>query len=182
MTGPVAEALSVGISLALLLVFYVLWRDFWIDEVRNEIFELRDNMFVYAFENDLIEHPAYRLSRELMNSVLRYSHEISGARFLMLAIASVFVRPPVPQRFLEWKEAVEHLPSAERVKFVEFHSELNLIIGRQVFRTSILLRLAAYLVGIILWLAQGSSDGRRKLAERMPLDLLEKDAMVAACP
>ncbi|MBV8975841.1 MAG: hypothetical protein JOZ13_00515 [Alphaproteobacteria bacterium] len=180
MMGPYAEALSVVISLAFLLVFYVLWRDYWVDEIRDDLFALRDNMFVFAYENGLITHPAYTLLRELMNSVIRYSHDISGARFLMLAVVHAAFKPPVPAQFAAWNAAVASLPIAQRDKLVEFHRDMAFLIGRQVFKTSMLLRAMAYLLGVFFWLVRGNSDGKKELADRMPLDLLEQDALATA--
>jgi hypothetical protein len=181
MMGMFGEALSVGISLCLLLVFYTLWRDYWVDEVRDDLFALRDDMFVFAFENKLLDDPSYRLLRDLMNSVIRYSHEISAGRFAMLAIVRIFARPAEPQQFVEWRESVARLPQLQREKINAFHTSMAFLMGRQVFKTSMLLRGIALLFGIFFWFVRGNAaDGKKELTGIMRLDLLEQDALAAA--
>ena len=174
---PYTEALSASISLALIVIFYILWRDYWIDEVRDDLFALRDEMFSYAYTCGIVDDDAHRLLRATMNSVIRYAHEISPVRFLLLAAANALWKQPLPDALIKWGEAMDRLPENHRAKLSEFHSRMVLLLGRQLFKTSLFFRFVAYVVGLVLWFLRGNSDGRKELAGKMPLALFEQDAL-----
>ena len=58
-----SDLIALPVSAILLIFILHLWKDFWIDEFRNDLFAVRDDLFDYAARNDLLDHRAYRLMR-----------------------------------------------------------------------------------------------------------------------
>lgn len=178
-----AQALSLCLSLLAGIVLIALWYDYYTDEVRNDLFALRDEMFLYAYRNNLTANIAHRELRALMNSVIRYAHEISLPRFIFLVMAHAkFKRQISPDPYRAWREAVEQLPDEHRATFLQFHTRLSLLITRQLFQKSVVLRVAAWTLMIFAYLSRTGGNGKKKVAEHLPADpalLFERDALAA---
>ena len=176
-----SESLSICLSFALLIGFYVLWRDYLVDEVRDRLFVLRDEMFLYAYDNELMGSPAYGYMRNLMNSVIRYAHEISFGRLIALVVAHKFLgKPPTDNLEKTWK-AIDSLPVEHRDVMRRYQMRMALLIGRQLIKTSVILRFIALLLDIVLWFVRGGdADAKKRMSEKMPVVLMERDAL-ATC-
>src|SRR4030081_1087469 len=57
------------------------WRDYKTDKLRQDIFNLRAELFDFAKEGGVaFNDPSYILFRSLLNSMIRFAHEISFVR------------------------------------------------------------------------------------------------------
>jgi len=101
---------AVGLIAAWIFVSF-LWRDYCLDTFRENLFTLRDELFLYAAGGNIgFDNPAYRILRERMNVGLRYAHEFTLARFfLALAIPLKGENPELTA----WDKALRSLPSLE---------------------------------------------------------------------
>jgi hypothetical protein len=123
-------AMSVVISAILLLVLCCLYSGYRADNLRDHLFTLRDEMFLYALDHGIAETPAHENLRLMMNSLIRYAHRVSLARLMLLEISRrvLKLKPSLPATYIEWVEAVKALPpdGAERMR--EFHAKAMLLI------------------------------------------------------
>jgi hypothetical protein len=153
--------------------------------MRDQLFTVRDEMFGYACDHGLLDSPAHTNLRTIINSLIRYAHEISFGRLVLLLISrKIFhVYPPMPAVYAEWSAAMAALPPAEAQQFHEFHARALLLIMKHMITGSpplLLLTGALVIRSRItrstqrLWDAMAGS-----IKSRVPLDLIEAQALNA---
>jgi len=136
------DCLYLSISALALLLLMRFFRDYRLDKVRDDMFTLRDRLFDYAAENDLLQHPAYRRLREIMNAMIRFAHKISVTRLLLSMFLDRFVPETERRRpFDEWLKTLNDLPQHHQEKLINFHVEMGYIITRFVVQGSIFARI-----------------------------------------
>ena len=76
--------LESGIALAVLAILLLkLWASLRLDEFRQSIFIVRDELFDFAASGAIsFDHPAYRLLRQSMNGFIRYAHQLTWFRLV----------------------------------------------------------------------------------------------------
>jgi hypothetical protein len=110
---------SVLALFALWIAVYYFWPDFRIDTFREDIFSVRDAMFLYAAQGNIsFEHPAYTILRDRMNGLLRHGHELTLSRMVLILATHPMEKPDVISR---WEEAVAELPEQTQAKMKEFN-------------------------------------------------------------
>jgi hypothetical protein len=111
---------SVLALFALWIAVYYLWRDFRNDAFREDIFSVRDQMFLYAaLGNVSFDHPAYTILRNRMNGLLRHGHEFTLTRmFLILLTHGGDLKN---ESVVRWEAAVEELPAETQARMREFN-------------------------------------------------------------
>jgi hypothetical protein len=101
------------------IAVYYLWRDFRNDSFREDIFSVRDKMFVYAAQGNIsFDHPAYTILRNRMNGLLRHAHEFTLTRMALILMTH---SPVKPETLVRWESAVEELPMEAQEKMKEFN-------------------------------------------------------------
>jgi hypothetical protein len=117
--NPYNALISVLALAGLWFFLFNLWRDYRLDAFREDIFSIRDSMFLYAAkENISFHHPAYTILRARMNAILRYAHEFTMARVLLLLRASTHL--DVNESTERWERAVATLPIATQAEMRRF--------------------------------------------------------------
>jgi len=177
-------ALSLIVSLALLLVVWWLFSGYRADNLRDQLFTLRDEMFLYAVDHGIDDTAAYENLRLLMNGLIRYAHRVSLGRLVLLDLSRRVLKlnPGAPAFYVEWAKAVAALPADEAQRMREFHAEAMLLIAKHMISGSPPLWLASAVV-VVRDIASKSTrafiDGIvSAVTRRMPsLDLFEADAM-----
>jgi len=115
------------------------WPEYRLDSFRDDIFRLRDKMFMFAAEENIsFQHPAYTILRERMNVLIRYAHEFKLTRFLIAVTVLDLSKPPA---LVKWEEAVTELPGETRRQMEHFNESLAFIVVKQLFFSSFLLYL-----------------------------------------
>jgi len=177
-------AMSVVISAIFLLMLCCLYYGYRADNLRDHLFALRDEMFLYAFDHGIAETPAHENLRLMMNSLIRYAHRVSLARLMLLDISRrVFkLKPSLPATYIEWVEAVKALPLDEAERMREFHTKATLLIMTHMVTGSPLLWPAFPLVvlhDVISKSTRAFIDGTvSAVSRRVPsVDLFEADAL-----
>ena len=105
------------------------WRDYRIDALRDELFGLRDQLFMYAAERNIdFDNPAYAILRERMNALIRFAHEFTLTKFLIAVLVisrdrDYWQRGQHPW-LLKWEESVKQLPEPARSVLISFNSSL----------------------------------------------------------
>lgn len=180
--------LSFALSIAGLLGLLMAFRGYREDSFRDQLFELRDEMFLYAFDQGLLESSAYSNLRVVMNSLIRYAHEISFARLLLLAAGEGIarIRRPMPPQFIEWIEAVKALPPEQGEKIHQYHARMFLIMMVHMIIGSPTLLVASAIIGMyglaihpIIRPTKRIIEGTARTLQGHvpPLDLLETEAV-----
>jgi hypothetical protein len=108
------------------IAVYYLWPDYRNDAYREDIFSVRDEMFLFALDNNIpFDHPAYALLRARMNLLLRHGQELTVNRLLILSTLRKDVRS---ETFLGWQRAVTELPEGLRQQMAEFNLRINIFV------------------------------------------------------
>jgi hypothetical protein len=137
----IASGLSVAISGLGLLVLAILYRDYKIDCLRDNLFALRDELFDYAVQEGLLEHAGYRELRRFFNNMIRFCHKISFFR-LSLSIAADKLLIPENERvnkYEAWTAGLADLPVYQKDKLVQFHIMMFIVLMRHLADTSVVL-------------------------------------------
>jgi hypothetical protein len=108
------------------IAVYYLWRDYRNDSYREDIFSVRDEMFLFAANCNIpFDHPAYTLLRTRMNGLLRHGPQLTLTRLLILLAACKDVKS---QSFGAWQKAVAELPEDLRERMKEFNLRVNIFV------------------------------------------------------
>ena len=154
-----------------------------VDETRSDLFTLRDEMFLYATDNGLLETEAYQQLRSLMNGFIRYAHRLSATRVLLIFIASRLVPPPLSASFLSnWDAYSALLEEPHRQKLQSFFKKHELIIATHIIHRSLVLRglIRAYAVLLKLRHKIGGRAVAEQVAENVVIDHAPWTAMEVA--
>ena|SRR6266446_3146759 len=110
-----------GLFVLWFFLFY-LWPDLRNDTFREDIFAARDAMFMYAAEGQIaFDHPSYLMMRDRMNVLLRFGHEFSLTKVLLIYfIAARYKSQPT----LEFERAISSLPEHVQHKMQEFNLQV----------------------------------------------------------
>src|SRR6266478_6769293 len=141
-------ALSLIVSLVFLLVIWGWFSGYRADNLRDQLFTLRDEMFLYAFDQGMADTAAHENLRLLMNGLIRYAHRVSLGRLVLLDVSQrVFkIKPSAPALYVEWAKAVAALPDDEAQRMRGFHEAAMLLIIKHMISGSPLLWLASGVV------------------------------------
>jgi hypothetical protein len=181
-----ASEISACISLIGLLVLMKLLREHTIDSFRDRMFALRDEVFLYACDENLLDSPAHMNLRRLMNGMIRYAHRTSLARLLTLDLARKVFRVPlkVPSTYAEWLVAVDTLPADQAKRLHQFHSEAMMLAVRHMISASPILWFVFAVLAIYFRICRSTKLVRDAVVNvvrrQMPEDLLEAEAFKAA--
>jgi hypothetical protein len=97
---------------------YYLWRDYRIDAFREHVFSIRDRMFLYAANGNIsFDHPAYTILRNRMNVLLRYGHEFTLTRMILVLVTHVKLKS---ETIVKWEAEVAQLPDETQRIMKEF--------------------------------------------------------------
>lgn len=73
------------LALACLLgLFYTAWQSLVVDAVRQRMFEIRDNAFLWAYDNKCLNDEEYKKFREVTNLAIRHFESTSVIKLLTL--------------------------------------------------------------------------------------------------
>ncbi len=145
-----AAAVSVLISATLLIVIWLLLRSWRDDNLRDQLFSIRDDMFLYAIDRGIADNSAHENLRLLINSLIRYAHRISLGRLLLLGMCQrVFkVRADPPKTYVEWIQAVDALPAADADRMRGYHDQAMLLIMKHMIKGSPWLWCVSVVIGL----------------------------------
>jgi hypothetical protein len=164
--AQVSDVISFFVSLAIFTKIVSMVHNQCVDETRSDLFALRDQMFLYAVDNNLLDTDAYRQLRYLMNDFIRYAHRLSATRVLMIYIASMKIRPPVSRFSSTWSRSLLVLSNHDREEMQSFLQRHKLIIVTHIIHRSLALRSVVHLFAIFMKLTHNSG----RMSEDVVLD------------
>ncbi len=154
-----------------------------VDSLRSLLFSLRDEMFLYAVDNNLLTNQAYRELRSEMNGFIRYAHKINATQMLILIVASNFYSTDKNlDPLFDWTKHLNEIKYNDRNMLLSFHEQQKKIVARHVVRRSIILR--AVMKIIILYLNATHQSGRKEnvvsvMSDHLPWRSMETEAACA---
>jgi hypothetical protein len=122
------EALSTVISLAVLWIYGCwIYRGFRDDLLRQDLFDLRDQLFDIAAAKEIeFNHPAYGLLRSTINGFMLAADRMSLTSLVMFSIAGQpELRKAQSSYAQRWDAALGSLPEGARAKLVKIRDRLN---------------------------------------------------------
>lgn len=137
----VVQLLSLLLS-SLGLIYLAFWgfRELRMDEFRQNVFRLRDELFDFAADGNIaFDHPAYKMLRSMMNGYIRFSHRGSLLHFVGLTLSTYFTNRSyfVSRSFdMELKEATASLDDETKAKLEEFREKTSLQLFQYLFLSS----------------------------------------------
>jgi hypothetical protein len=177
-------AFSVIISTTFMLVIWWWMAGFRDDNLRDQLFTVRDEMFLYALDRGIVDTPAHENLRRLMNSLIRYAHRVSLGRLILLDLSRrVFkINPTLPKTYVDWVEAVAALPVDEAERMRDYHAQAMFLIMKHMVSGSPLLWAACVVVAfhvVVIKSTRVFIDAVvRSVSRRFPsVDLFEADAL-----
>jgi hypothetical protein len=143
---------AAAVSCGLVIVMFWLWPCARLDDFRQKMFAVRDELFDYAASGKIgFNHPAYRLLRQSMNGFIRYGHQVTffQINMTMLDWKLTASRPPVDW-YEKWNRAIGTIEDETvKAEMLKFHARsIMLVSGRIVLGSPVLL--SALAVGMLI--------------------------------
>ena len=178
---------SIQFLLSVCFVFvllYYCWHSYHLDKLRQDLFELRDELFDYARSGAIgFDAPAYRMLRTTMNGIIRFGHRITFLRLILAVVTDETIDKGLdkPSSLTEWMDEVNRIPSAEvREKLLSFHSQMGVQVVRYMFARSQFLKILVFVFALFTLLRGAAKGIMEAFAKVLPgLDLLEDQALEA---
>lgn len=171
---------SVLALFALWIAVYYLWRDYRSDSFREDIFSVRDRMFLWAAQGNIgFDHPAYRILRDRMNVLLRHAHEFTLTRMVLILATHSTEKPEI---LVEWEAAVEELPKETQDAMKEFNACVAIFVLQHVIYYSFFRYMALRPLMFFVKVRHVVAESPRVVSgvERLESETVEKEARLQA--
>lgn len=182
-----------SLSALIVVLFVLLWMlpAYRLDRFRQEMFEVRDELFDYGASRKIrFDDPAYRLLRQLMNGFIRYAHQLTLFRVLVMSLMWITLKDKPKLEWSEkWRKSLNRIQDEQvRNDLNEFHNRVCSLVLRRIVTSSPIL-LVVVVLGIITSLCQvglkSLKDTFRKVVKDttsrvIDAELLEEEAAKAA--
>lgn len=160
--------LFIGLLL-LWALFYISVRAFLLDNLRQELFAIRDDLFDFAVDGGIrFDNPCYASVRNDINSLIRFAEKLSFTRFLFAEFAPSF--DEVTASSVELHRSIDALDLGPRRKLLEAReASLHLVLAYIVRRSLTLLVVVSLSRLVGLWVGAVRSFNQRwiRLAESL---------------
>lgn len=183
------------VSLAGILVLLGRLRACAVDDFRQGMFALRDNVFDLAASGALpFDHPAYGMLRSTMNGFVRWADRLQLLQLMVLFVLWHHRDLGSERRFeIQWKEALATLEQPEQEALGSFRERMHLLVIRYlVFSSPVLvatlivpaitLLFGMTLLKLILALGEGLLEGVDAQALEFGLDKDGASVFPASAP
>ncbi|SRR6266568_5559272 len=167
------DALSFLITFSIAFVlFFWLWQEYVIDSTRQQLFELRDELFDLATLGELDRNAeCYRMLRELFNNSIRFAHRLDFWHLIIMILSAKLLGEHNFGRFA--KHIDEMIRSIEDPK-IKAHvlaivEKQNRVLVWHVFRRSLFLLLLLPLVLLVALMVLVSTDMITKAMKKAAL-------------
>jgi len=168
-----------GLALMVLWVFYFwFYWQYRVDNTRQELFFLRNELFDYAAEGHIsFNHPAYGILRGGMNSIIRFTHRMELVTLLILYYAVKISPPPGDDFTISFKNALNTEISDEaKKKLEEFYDRMNIVVAMHCIKSSIPMMLLIPVLGALIliyeeWriVLKGFDNLKYEIKRRLPV-------------
>ncbi len=136
---PLQELEGVCSIAFLIWFFYGPWNQFVLDLCRQNLFELRDDIFLSAADGKInFDSPQYMIVREKLNKMIRYCHHLTFPTFVAVHLAS----PSKVQAF-DTLSAIRNIQDKETARKIEryYFQAILIMMAALVMRSAFLIPL-----------------------------------------
>ena len=133
------SAITFSINIATLVVVWLHYvRSYRIDAVRQELFELRDQMFELAASEPLLfETRAYQMLEESLNRTIQFAWRFGSVNYLIAFVMHSRYHPMAQKHHLDWNAALDQLPTtSHRREFEGIRGAMARSLGRHLLLSS----------------------------------------------
>lgn len=147
------------------------YRKYRLDLMRFYIRRSRDDLFAAAEVGTIpFNHPAYGMTRQMLNGMIRFGHELGFWRFVAYVLMRRWLSNPTEsERFwANYREAVKSLPLPARKEVITAVAEANMSVFSYLCHTSLLLFPITFLGKWFVRLAYRMSGLARRARKAIP--------------
>lgn len=158
--------------------FYLSIRAYLVDQLRQELFAIRDDLFDFAADGGIsFEDRTYRRLRQDLNSLIRFAHKVSMFRLLFANwMTTAEMRARQQAEWKQWLTEVDQLPAIAKKKLLTVRLDALSTLIQFVFQRSLVLLLLYWLVRTAaLWLNAARALTRRLPTLAEPLEAQARD-------
>jgi hypothetical protein len=177
MTLEAQVAIVLRVSIALCLMLFLFWRfcRYRLEAFRQDLFAIRNALFDDAFAGVIaFDHPAYQMTRESINSLIRFAHRLNTIQLIVLL--AVYRRHPEINRYSNFDEELmkqcSHLSPEARERILSARYQTK----TRVLKYNIALR-------IFMWIRHRLFRVHRRnkmnIADNTGVRLIEYEARIA---
>ena len=149
MNAEIIILAALNISAGYFLWFY-LFRRYFVDSHRHELFKLRYKLFDYALENGIsFEHPAFKFRWDEINAMIRYTHE-THLMFLSMIFSRRKISDEVNNYLLKREEALNKLEIGQKKFFEDNRNEQFKLFFSYIIKASLLFLIISFLIAFII--------------------------------
>src|SRR5947209_617518 len=114
---------------ALWFIWYYGFRNYFLDKMRQRLFEIRDRLFDYSADGNIdFNHAAYGNLRLSLNGMLRFAHQLYFSRALLSIVADLVAPNPNAGELLKNHFApVATLPSPQKEFLTKLHLKMIMV-------------------------------------------------------
>jgi hypothetical protein len=144
-------------ALGISYLYFWAFRQYRIDRFRQNVFAVRDDLFMYAAEGNIdFNHPAYTTLRNVLNGYIRFSHRISFLHLVLHTNRRLGTQDQTLQFEKIWENATAGLNQETRLQVETFRLTAEARLFYFVFLSTVLKKLIAIpfillLIGRNLW-------------------------------
>jgi len=173
----IQTVLQIAIGFILLWVlFYFGVRPYREDAIRHRLFELRDELFLFAINGGIsFDSPAYSILRGRINALIRFAHTITLSRILIFGWVRDSINEYTGKQQHRWAEGLKCLPEPSRVTVEDISNRVQLATFRHLLwgnPFTVVIYAAAFLSGT-------EKEEELKRARDWKIALIEEQASVA---
>jgi len=173
--NTIGAVLNVAFGLVLLwIVVYFGWRPYRIDNLRQRLFELRDELFLAAADGELsFDDSAYQILRDRLNAVIRFAHTVTLTRSVLYRLEGTDVEGLREK----WLQAVAKLSDKQRQHLLDIDQRASFVLVDQVFSGSPIMWVAlACCIPVFVW--QEAKEAKVKAAKQLRVEQIEAQAVI----
>lgn len=124
------------------LFFYVLWQRYVIDVTRQQLFELRDQLFDLAADGKLsFQSETYKILRKVFNTSIRFAHEADWVHIYVFYItATLKAKGSIYKSAMQIPHLIKHIEDEKvRAEVQKIFIKMHLTLVWHVYRRSLVL-------------------------------------------
>jgi len=175
---------ALALSMIWLLIYFG-YRQYRLDKFRHELFELRNELFLYAVDGGIsFKNSAYRMLRDRINAQIRFAHFITLTRAVLFA--NMHRRQPLPraeQIAASWSAARQGLDDDARKKMDSITERVTRTVTYHLVTGAAPLAVLVGVMGILVKVAKlfhrTEESTTLRVAKELNIELLEEQAIAA---
>ncbi|MCO7575311.1 MULTISPECIES: hypothetical protein [Pseudomonas chlororaphis group] len=186
---------------ALYWLYEVEYKRYRLDKFRDDLFVIRGKLFDAGARGEIpLDHPAYLTLRTNINGVIRFSHDLSFFRFMLMKyeVKSDAGRARSINYQRRMNESLASLTDSQRKLIIDTNSEIHKSVLLYIANNSLLgkaLTVLVFLVAAILWVVKSILGKKFEVSEkdspapsfinmkimRRPIEVLDAEANMVGC-